>query len=277
YVYRQLPCNQTGQIDPVRLRDFVQPETRLVSIIWANNEIGTIQPLAAIGRALHRLNRQRGEAGLSRVYFHTDACQAAATLSLDVSQLGVDAMSLNAAKIGGPKGVGLLYLRRGTPLRPLLLGGGQEDFHRAGTENVAGIVGFAAALRHTQTSIQTEEPRLRQLQKQILRRLLRAIPDIEVNGHPVERLAAHLSLTIPGVDAEALVLYLDRDGITIGTGAACSNWTLEPSHVLLAIGRTPTEALQTIRISFGHETTPAELNRAANLLIKRVQWLRSRF
>jgi cysteine desulfurase len=274
YTHRELACNALGQLDPAVIIAVCRPETRLLSIIWANNEIGTIQPLVRIVRALRRHNRTRAQANLPPVFLHTDACQAAATLPLDVTHLGIDALSLNAGKIGGPKGVGLLYLRRGTPLTPLILGGGQEQFRRAGTENVAGIVGFAAALQFAQARWEATERRARALQRQFLTRLQTAVPDIRLNGHPTDRLATHLSLTIPGVDAEALVLYLDHDGVAIGSGAACSTWTLEPSHVLLAIGRTAEEALQTIRITFGQGTTAADLNRAANLLIKRIQWLR---
>ena len=272
-----VPVDQTGVFEPKAILAAIRPETRLISIMLANNEIGTIQPIAEFTKLLRRHNRQRTEQGRPPIYVHTDACQAAAYLSLSVHELGVDALSLNSAKVGGPKGMGLLYLRRGTPFVPLLVGGGQEAGRRSGTENVAAIVGGALALQIAQESAPAESRRLRGLRDQLFTSLTKGLPGLRLNGDFDERLPNNLNLTIPGLDAEALLLYLDSDGVIIGTGAACSNVTLEPSHVLQAIGLSQADALATIRLTLGWNTTATDIKKAAKKIIARVRWLRKEY
>lgn len=267
-----LPVASEGIIDPRAVAAVFTPVTKLVSIMYVNNEIGAIQPIREIARVVARANRSRRRAGLEPVYLHTDACQAPGYLDCHVQKLGVDLMSLNAAKIGGPKGIGLLYVRRGVPVKPLITGGGQEAGRRAGTENVPGIIGFAKALEVAQTERETESQRIGRLRDRLLRRLRAAFPELLIHGSLTERLPNNLSISFPHIDAESLVLYLDKDGLIVGTGAACSSRTLEPSHVLIAIGREAA-AFSTIRLSLGYNTTQTDVDRAAELVIRRVTWL----
>ena len=274
YQTTAVPVPTSGVVAAEAILAAIQPNTRLVSVMLANNEIGTLQPLAELARAVRRLNRQRAIRGLAPLYLHTDACQAAAYLPLNADQLGIDALSLNSAKVGGPKGMGVLYLRRGTPLEPILVGGGQEAGRRAGTENVAAIVGGAAAIELAQRSWSRESERLVALANQLLQQLQTAIPGLVVNGDMIRRLPNNLNLTIPGLDAEALLLYLEADGVTIGTGAACSSLTLEPSHVLRAIGLSDQAALSTIRLTLGWNTTADNVTEAVKRIISRIRWIR---
>ena len=207
-----MPVPTSGVVAAEAILAALQPNTRLVSVMLANNEIGTLQPLAELARAVRRLNRQRAIRGLAPLYLHTDACQAAAYLPLNADQLGIDALSLNSAKVGGPKGMGVLYLRRGTPLEPILVGGGQEAGRRAGTENVAAIVGGSLALSLAQRTWQKESQRLLILRHQLFQELHRALPEIILNGDGDRRLPNNLNLTL-GVDASP-VNYLDADGVT---------------------------------------------------------------
>ncbi len=269
-----VPVGSTGLVEVAELIAAIEPATRLISVMLANNEIGTIQPVADLARALRRANRDRAAKNLPQIYLHTDACQAAAYLWLDVNRIGVDGLSLNSAKAGGPKGMGVLYLRRGTPLAPIIVGGGQEAGRRGGTENVAAIVGGALAMTEAQSAWQQESARLKTLRDDLFQTLKNALPDIILNGAADQRLVNNLNLTIPGIDAEALLLYLDADGVTIGTGAACSNLTLEPSHVLKALGLTDQAAHATIRLTLGWTTTKSDVEAASQLLISRVRWLR---
>lgn len=269
-----LPVDGDGRIALKDVQRAIMPQTRLVSVILANNEIGTIQDLRELSRQLRRLNKERQLRGEGRIYLHTDACQAAAYSDIRPDELGVDALTLNAAKIGGPKGIGLLYIRRGTPLRAQILGGGQEGGRRSGTEHVAAIIGFAEALALAVQERAEEAIRVEQLRDRLATNLTKALLDIQINGSREHRLANNLNITISGVEAEPLVLYLDEAGVAVGTGAACSTITLEPSHVLRAIGLTPERALQAIRITLGRETTSAEIERATKILIERITWLR---
>lgn len=269
-----VPVFADGRLDLERLNRAIQPDTRLVSIMYANNEIGTVQPLTDISRLVRRHNRTRRQANRPPIYVHSDACQAPGYLDVTVDRLRVDLLSLNAAKIGGPKGVGLLYIRRGTPIRPILTGGGQEFGRRAGTENVAGIIGLATALRLAHAERAKEAVRIGRLRDQLLLELQSALPDLVVHGSLAERLPNNLSLGFPGLDGEALALYLDEEGVIVGTGSACSSQTLTPSHVLVAIGQA-TLALATIRVSLGRTTTVAAVHRAAAIISRRVAWLRA--
>ncbi|HEY3415900.1 MAG TPA: cysteine desulfurase family protein [Armatimonadota bacterium] len=237
-----------GRIHPRQVREAITPDTVLVSVIYANNEIGVIQPIAEIGDLCRSLG----------VAFHTDAVQAADELPLNVHDLSVDLMSLSAHKIYGPKGVGLLYLRGGIPLKPLIDGGGQEGERRAGTVNVAGAVGFARALALTDGP--EEIARLRALRDRLMEGLL-AIPESRLHGDRERRLANNVNVGFTGVAGETLLVSLDLAGIAVSTGAACSAGAVEPSHVLQAMGYARGEALEAVRFTLGRETTEAEIDR----------------
>jgi cysteine desulfurase len=245
-----LPVDEFGRVAPEALAEALREDTLLVSIMHANNEIGTLQPIAECAARA----RARG------IPFHTDAVQTAGLRPLRVDNLGVDLLSLSAHKIYGPKGVGLLYVRSGTRLRPQIVGGGHERQRRAGTENVAGIVGLAAALdlcaRHgAEWAAHTEA-----LRGRLERGLRAACPQARLNGHPTERLPHLLNLCWPGVEGEDLLLLLDSRGIAASSGSACTSGALDPSHVLLALGRSRELARGSLRFSLGRGNTDAEID-----------------
>jgi cysteine desulfurase len=207
------------------------------------------------------IRKDRAKRGVTRpLYLHTDATQAANYLDLHVTRLGVDLLTLNGSKIYGPKGTGLLYVRQGTPLEPLFYGGGQERGRRSGTESVAGIVGLARALELAQAEREAENHRLRALRLDTVTKLLQILPETVLNGDPFRRLPNNINLTLPGAEGEGLVLYLDNVGIQASTGSACSSGDLDPSHVLLAIGRTPAQADASLRLTLGRDTDQAALD-----------------
>ncbi len=256
-----------GIVDPAMVEAAITDETVLVSLMLANNEIGTIQPVAATAKLIHVLRQDRAGRGIKRpLYLHTDATQAANYLDLHVTRHGVDLLSLSGSKIYGPKGTGILYVRQGTQLEPLMYGGGQERGRRSGTENVAGAVGLAAALENAQAGRESEGHRLAQLRDEVIRRLLKTIPGAKLNGDPKRRLPNNVSLTIPGAEGEALVLYLEQAGILASTGSACSSSDLDPSHVLLAIGRTTEEAGSSLRLTLGQSTDTAAVHQVIDKL-----------
>lgn len=242
-----LPPDRDGVIHPEQVAEALTAETIFVSVMYANNEIGTVQPIAEIGR----LCRER------RISFHSDAVQAAEELPLDVQALSVDLLTFSAHKIYGPKGIGALYVRSGTRLQPLLDGGGQEHERRAGTENVAGITGLAAALRLRPDA--DEIARIRNLRDRLLDGLL-ALPDSRLHGSRAQRLANNANLAFGGVAGETLMLALDLEGIAIGTGAACAAGAVEPSHVIQALGYDRIAAQEAVRFSLGRQTTGAEID-----------------
>jgi cysteine desulfurase len=218
------PSNAQGIVDKKALQDALRPQTTLVSILYVHNETGAVNPLRAIARIVRKERTRRRNAGeLLPLYFHTDACQAAELFPLAVPQLGVDLMTLNASKIYGPKGIGLLYKRRGIPLEPLWRGGGQEQGLRSGTENVSGIMGFAKALQLAEQKKKREYARLTRLQAMFIRELQKAIPHLQVNGPPLgeNRSPGNIHISIPGIEPELLALYLDKKGIAASTGSAC--------------------------------------------------------
>jgi cysteine desulfurase len=250
-----LPVDHEGFVDPALLEEAILPETGLVSIMTANNEVGTLQPIGElVGRAKRRNPRAR---------FHTDAVQAAGEQLLDVEQLGVDALSLAAHKFYGPKGAGILYLRSGTPLAPLIRGGSQERDRRAGTEAVAGATGLAEALRLACEEREQRSGHMRYLRDRLLHDLPRLIAGAHVTG-PLDgdrRLASIASFTLEGVDAEALLMQLDLAGFAASSGSACTTGSLEPSHVLTAMGIDADRARGSLRLSVGTENTVDELER----------------
>jgi len=265
-----LPVDKFGRVSAEEILKALRPDTVLVSIMYANNEIGTIQPIAEIGRAILKW---RKEQKTPYPYFHSDACQAAGVLDVDVEKLHVDAMTLNAAKIYGPKGIGLLYLRRGVKIEPLVRGGGQERGIRAGTENVAGIVGFATALEYAQNAKEIENARLIALRDRLTEGLL-AIPKTRLNGHPTERLPNNVNISFIDIEGEAAVLYLDAENIFVSTGSACASQSLDPSHVILATGLSYEGAHGSLRFSLGSRTTAEDIERVIAVMPGVVEKLR---
>ena len=249
YRVTYLPVDAAGRVNPADVAAALTDETALVTIMYANNEIGTVQPIAEIGR----ICRDR------RVPFHTDAVQAGGQLNLNVRDLQVDMLSLSAHKFYGPKGVGLLYARQGMRLQPQIQGGSQERNRRAGTENVAGIVGAATALRLAYEQRQIEEPRLVRLRDRLIEGMLR-IPGTSLTGHPSERLPNSASFALAGVEGESLLLNLDLVGVAASSGSACTTGSVEPSHVLTALGLPPSLARGHLRLTLGHSTTDEDVD-----------------
>lgn len=260
-----LPVNSDGIVSPEDVRAAIRPDTVLATIMYANNEIGTIQPIAELGA----ICRERG------VLFHTDAVQAAGALSLDVNALNVDLLSLTAHKCYGPKGVGMLYVRRGTSLLTQINGGGQERRRRAGTENVAGIVGFAAALQGAEERRSRYVAHCTALRDRLIDEILEQIPHTRVNGHRAQRLPNNANLSFAYAEGESLLLLLDQAGICASSGSACTSGSLEPSHVLMALGLTVDEAHGSVRFTLGKDTTSADIDRLLAVLPPMIERLRS--
>ena len=257
-----VPPDELGCVAVEAVARAVRAETGLVSVMLANNEVGTLQPVAAIARAV----RQRAAALGKRIPVHTDAVQAPGWLPLDVRALGVDALSLSAHKFGGPKGAGVLYLRRGVPFLPQQTGGGQERQRRAGTENVAGIVGAALALTLAEQRREPDAPRVRDLRDRLGAAVLGSVPGATLNGDPDLRLPNNVNIAFAGLNGEALVEELDRLGVAASSGSACANTTWEPSHVLIAMGQTQERAASAVRFTLGHEQRADEIDRAATAI-----------
>jgi cysteine desulfurase len=256
-----VPVKPNGIVDVAAIVAAITDRTVLVSAMLANNEIGTIQPVAEIAKQVVMIRADRANRGIDLpLYLHTDAVQAANYLDLHVARLGIDLLTLNGSKIYGPKGTGALYVRHGTVIEPLMYGGGQERGRRSGTENVAGIVGLAKAYELAATSREAENHRLAPLRDRLMAGLLHGLTDAIVNGDASRRLPNNLNLTIPGAEGEALVLYLDNAGIQASTGSACSTGSLDPSHVLLALGRTAAEANASLRLTLGRSTTAKQID-----------------
>jgi cysteine desulfurase len=261
-----LAANRDGQIDPQHLRALLHdlPDTGLVSVMHANNELGTVQTLEEIGRITSEAD----------VYFHTDAVQSAGKLPIDVNSLQVDLLSLSAHKIYGPKGVGALYIRSGTPLRQFLFGGHHQRGFRPGTENVPGIVGFGKAAELATASLEHDATRISALRDDLELGLLQRIPQSRVNAATATRTPNTTNLLFPGVDGEALLIALDLKGLSCSIGSACSSGAVEPSHVLTAIGLTPAEARSSLRFSLGRHTTRQEIDAALLAIPQAVEQLR---
>lgn len=256
---------ESGIISPGQVAEALREDTALVSVMFANNEIGTIQPIAEIGR----LCRDRG------VLFHTDAVQAAGHLPIDVQAQNIDFLSLSAHKFYGPKGVGLLYTRAGIPLTPVIAGGGQERGKRGGTENIPGIAAMAAALQESCGILEQESRRLSALRDRLIAGLL-AVPQAVLNGDPIQRLPGNVNVSFPGIAGESLLLLLDEAGICASSGSACASGSLEPSHVLLAIGRSPRLASASLRLTLGRGTTDEDVDTLLAVIPAAVARLRSR-
>lgn len=260
-----LPVDHYGMVDPDEVARAIRPDTVLITIMYANNEVGTIQPIAEIGR----LARERG------IPFHTDAVQAGGALPLDVNALNVDLLSLSAHKFYGPKGVGLLYVRKGTPLWPMQTGGSQERNRRAGTENVAFAVGMATALELAYAELEQTNRRVQALRDRLIAGVLERIPDVELTGHPTQRLPNSASFVVKYVEGEAMLLNLDMKGIFASSGSACTSMSLSPSHVLTAMGFPPEIAHGSLRMTLGKGNTEEEIDYVLDVLPEIVSRLRA--
>ena len=256
YEATYLPVDPHGIVQPDTVYHAITPRTTLVSIMYANNEIGAINPLPQIAAAI----KQRA-AELSRtILFHTDAVQAAGYLPLDVKMLGADLLSLSGHKFHGPKGTGVLYIRRGAPFLPLILGGGQERERRSGTENIPGIIGLSVALETADAQRDQTAQHCTTLRDRIIREILDRIPNTRLNGHPTQRLPNNANFSFAGIEGEPILLGLDLAGIAASSGSACSSGSLEPSHVLLALGQSAETARGSLRLTLGKNNTQAEVD-----------------
>jgi cysteine desulfurase len=267
YQRRIITVSKDGRIELEQLDKLVDDQTLLVSIMYANNEVGTIQPLKEVARSVTAIRQDRLKRGIKLpIYLHTDACQAANYLDLQTARLGVDLMTLNGGKIYGPKQSGALFVRAGIKLQPQLQGGGQEQGLRSGTENVAGIVGLAAALDKAQTKRQSEVKRLGALQQQFLQLAKAELPEAIVNGSLKHRLPNNVHLTFPGQDNERLLMQLDENGVMCAAGSACTASSEEPSHVLKAMGNSDQDARASLRFTMGQGTTQDDILRVITIL-----------
>ncbi len=260
-----LPVDKYGLVDPSDVKKAMTSKTILVSVMHANNEVGTIEPIAEIGR----ITREVG------IYFHTDAVQTVGHIPVNVSELGVDLLSMSAHKLCGPKGVGAMYIRKGIRITPLLHGGEQEKQRRASTENVPGIVGLNKAVELAQQEMDKEARRLTLLRDKLGKGLLERIEDTQLNGHPTQRLPNNVSISVAYVEGESMCLNLDLAGICASTGSACSSSSAEPSHVLLAIGLPPQQAHGTLRFTLGKWTAADDIERVLEVLPGVVEKLRA--
>jgi cysteine desulfurase len=258
-----LDVDEFGLVNPNDVKNAIRKDTILVTVMYANNEIGTIQPISELGK----ICKEKG------VLFHTDACQAAGYLDLDIERLNADMMTLNGSKIYGPKGVGILFVKKGIKIEPLLHGGGQESGLRSGTENVPSVVGLASALEIAQKEKASECKKLSVLRDKLILELLK-IPDTRLNGHQTKRLPNNVNISFPGVEGESILLKLNELGIFASTGSACSAKDIKPSHVLLTIGLSHELAHGSIRFSLGLNTTEKNIDHVLKVLPNIISELR---
>ena len=259
-----LPVDENGLVSPEDVEKAVRRDTVLISIMFANNEIGTVQPIAEIGK----IAKTRG------VFFHTDAVQAAGHVPINVKELNIDLMTLSAHKLYGPKGVGALYCSKNVKLKPFIHGGAQERNKRAGTENVAGIVGFGKAIEIATSEMDEQILWLSSIRDRIITEVLEKIPNSRLNGHPAKRLPGNVNISFEFIEGESLLLLLDMAGICASSGSACTSGSLDPSHVLLAIGLPHEKAHGSLRVSLGKFNTEAEADAFLEVLPPLVERLR---
>jgi cysteine desulfurase len=259
-----LPVDENGLINPAELEKAIRPDTTLVSIMYANNEIGTIQPI----KELAEIARKKG------VIFHTDAVQAIGNISVNVKDLGIDLLSMSAHKFYGPKGIGCLYVRKGVKLDGFMHGGAQERKKRAGTENVSGIVGMAAALKMAYENLDEYNEHLKKLSKRLIEKVFDRIPYVRLNGDRDNRLPGNVNFSFEFIEGESLLLMLDMKGIQASSGSACTSGSLDPSHVLLAIGLPHEIAHGSLRITFGEKNTEEEVDYIVDCIEETVEKLR---
>ncbi len=265
-----LPVNKDGIINIKNLEKIITEQTALISIMYVNNEIGTIQPIEKIGKLIKKINQNKK----NKIIFHTDAVQAFGYLSCDVRKLGVDFLSLSAHKFYGPKGVGILYCKKGIGLKPIMFGGEQEKKLRPGTYNVPGIKGLSEAMKIAEKEREKNVKKISILRDQLKQGILNKISKVEINGSIKERVAHNLNLSFKGVEGEALALRLSLSGIAVSTGSACSQKTLEPSHVLMALNKGEENAHSSIRFSLGKFNTKKEIIYVIKVLPRVVKDLR---
>jgi cysteine desulfurase len=261
-----LPVDAEARVRPADLAEALRPETILVSVMTGNNEVGTLEPVRELAALTHEK---------STAYFHTDAVQAFGKVPVRVDDLGVDLLSISAHKIYGPKGVGCLYVRMGTKIEPLITGGGHERNRRAGTENVAGIVGLAKAVEVAARDFDRDSARLREVRDRLTGGLVSSVAGVRITGDPTQRLPHHASFVIDDVEGDSLLMRLDREGVYASSGSACTSGSLEPSHVLLAMGISPEEALSSLRLTVGKRTTEADVDAAVEVIQEAVGALRA--
>ena len=260
-----LPVDEYGLVDPQDIKKAITDKTILISVMHANNEVGTVEPIGEIGKVAR-------EAG---VYFHTDAVQTVGHIPVNVDELNVDLLSISAHKLYGPKGVGSLYVRKGIKLASLIHGGAQERNRRAGTENVPAIMGFGKAIELAGRAVDKEAERLSYLRDKLIKSLVERIDHIRLNGHPRKRLPNNVNVSVDFVEGESMLLNLDLEGICASTGSACSSASLEPSHVLLALGLPPEQAHGSLRFTLGRENTEEDIERVLEVLPRIVAKLRA--
>lgn len=260
-----LDVDADGLVNPDDVRNAIREDTILITIMFANNEIGTIQPIAEIGKIARE----------HKIVFHTDAVQAAGHIAIDVQALNIDMLSLSAHKFGGPKGTGVLYVRRGVVYKPLIMGGAQENNKRAGTENIAGIIGTAEALKLACAEIDHETKRLTALRDKLIDGILTTIPYTRLNGSRTQRMPGNVNISVEYIEGESLILMLDFNGICASSGSACTTGSLDPSHVLLALGLTHEVAHGSLRLSLGRDNTEADVDYILEVLPNVVNRLRA--
>jgi len=259
-----LPVDQYGLVDPFELEKAITDKTILISIMYANNEIGTIEPIAELGAIAKK----------HKIPFHTDAVQAVGNVNIDVNVQNIDMLSLSAHKFYGPKGVGVLYIRKGTRIDNLIHGGGQERRRRAGTENIAGIAGLGKAIELATADIEGHNKKIRALRDRLMSGILAKIPNSRLNGHPEKRLPGNINISFEFIEGESMLLWLDDEGICASTGSACTSGSLEPSHVLLATGLPVEISHGSLRLTLGNINTDADVDFVFEVLPKVVSRLR---
>lgn len=264
YEVTYLPVDEDGLISVEQVKAAMRDDTLLVTVMFANNEVGTIEPIAEIGA----LCRERN------VLFHTDAVQAVCHIPIDVKAMNIDLMSISAHKFHGPKGIGALYCRKGIVLEPVIVGGAQERKRRAGTENVAGIVGLGAAIERAHKNMSADMARVSALRDKLISGILKNIPHVKLNGHPTQRLPQNVNFSIRYIEGESILLMLDINGIAASSGSACTSGSLDPSHVLLAMGIPHEIAHGSLRLTLSDMTTDEEVDYVLETLTKTVKRLR---
>lgn len=245
-----LPVDEFGKISLEELEKSIRPETILISVMFANNEIGTIQPIAEIGKLAH----EKG------ILFHTDAVQAVGHVAIDVNEMNIDLLSMSGHKLGAPKGIGAIYIRKGIPILPLIFGGAQEKKKRAGTENIPGIVGLGKAVELAVSEMETETKRLIHLRDKLINGILEKVPHSRLNGHPTDRLPGNCNISFGYIEGESMLLLLDAMGVAASSGSACTSGSLDPSHVLMAIGLPHEIAHGSLRLTLDRGNTEEEVD-----------------
>ncbi len=260
-----LPVDADGLVTPDQVKAAIRPDTVLVSIMFANNEMGTIEPIQEIGAVCRE----------AKVLFHTDAVQAVGHIPINVEEMNIDLLSLSAHKFHGPKGVGAMYIKKGVRVPALIHGGGQERKHRAGTENVPGIVGMGVALQHAVEHMEQNSARMQALRDRLMEEIPKRIPEVKLNGHPIKRLPNNVNFSIKYIEGESILLMLDLNGIAASSGSACTSGSLDPSHVLLAMGLPHETAHGSLRLTLSEFTTEEEVDYTLEILPKIVERLRN--